>query len=169
MIRSDMKWYDNTDYVCEKGYSRLWMLRRLKGLGASETEMMDVYTKQVRSVLELAVPVWQPALTQIEIKQIERVQRCALYIILGEHFTNYDQAMDLLECESLNIRRLQLCESFAKKSAKHHKFKNWFSVNAEGPPNINTRGKEKKIMTKFYPVQTRTNGMLIHPYLTSLN
>ena len=170
MIRSDMKWYDNTDYVCEKGYSRLWMLRRLKGLGASETELMDVYTKQVRSVLELAVPVWQPALTQIEVKQIERVQRCALYIILGEHFTTYDQAMDLLECESLNSRRLQLCENFAKKSAKHPKFKNWFSVNTEAPPNINTRGSENKTMTKFNPVQTRTNryGDSPLPYLTEL-
>ena len=64
------------------------MLRRLKGLGASEMEMLDVYYKQVRSVLELAVPVWQPALTQQEIKQIERVQRCALYIILGEDYLN---------------------------------------------------------------------------------
>ena len=71
IIRSDMKWFDNTDYICQKGYARLWMLRRLKGLGASEMEMLDVYYKQVRSVLELAVPVWQPALSQQEIKQIE--------------------------------------------------------------------------------------------------
>ena len=170
MIRSDMKWYDNTDYICEKGYSRLWMLRRLKGLGASETELMDVYTKQVRSVLELAVPVWQPALTQIEVKQIERVQRCALYIILGEHFTTYDQAMNLLECETLNDRRLQLCESFAKKSAKHPKFKNWFSENTEAPPSIKTRGNENNTMTKFNPVQTRTNryGDSPLPYLTEI-
>ena len=82
-----MKWSDNTDYICQKGYERLWMLRRLKGLGASEAEMLDVYHKQVRSVLELAVPVWQPAITQQETKQIERVQRCALYIILGDDYT----------------------------------------------------------------------------------
>ena len=81
IVRRDMKWYDNTNYICQKGYERLWMLRRLKGLGASEAEMLDVYNKQVRSVLELAVPVWQPAITQQEVKQIERVQRCALYII----------------------------------------------------------------------------------------
>ena len=61
--------------MCEKGYARLWMLRRLKSLGASIPEMLDVYQKQVRSVLELAVPVWEPGLTQLESKQIERVQR----------------------------------------------------------------------------------------------
>ena len=83
IIRSDMKWYDNTDYICQKGYQRLWMLRRLKGLGASEDEILDVYEKQVRSVLELAVPVWQPRLTLADRKQIERVQKSAFYIIMG--------------------------------------------------------------------------------------
>ena len=72
IIRSDMRWYDNTNYMCQKGYKRLWMLRRLKGLGASLEESKDVYIKQVRSVMELAVSVWQPALTNQEVKQIER-------------------------------------------------------------------------------------------------
>ena len=45
VLRSDLKWYDNTDYICKKGYARLWMLRRLKGLGANEEEILDVYQK----------------------------------------------------------------------------------------------------------------------------
>jgi hypothetical protein len=45
IMRSDLKWYENTDYICRKGYSRLWMLRRLKGLGASESELLE--TSQV--------------------------------------------------------------------------------------------------------------------------
>ena len=84
VIRSDLKWYDNTNYICQTGYARLWMLRRLKGLGADVLEMVDVYEKQVRSVMEMAVPVWPPALTKQESTQIEMVQRCAFYIIMGE-------------------------------------------------------------------------------------
>ena len=146
------------------------MLRRLKGLGASETELLDVYMKQVRSVLELAVPVWQPALNQQEVKQIERVQRCALYIILGDQYSNYDHAMDLLECDNLNDRRNKLCENFAKKSVKHPKFTNWFCENSEAPPNISTRGNENKVITKFKPVQTRTKRYHDSPlpYLTDI-
>ena len=45
-IRSDMKWYDNTDNMCKKGYQRLWMSRRLKGLGANQSELIDVFNKQ---------------------------------------------------------------------------------------------------------------------------
>ena len=69
-LRSDLRWCDNTDYICHKGYARLWMLRRLKGLCANQAELLDVYEKQIRSVLELAVPVWQPALTKQEKAQI---------------------------------------------------------------------------------------------------
>ena len=170
IIRSDMKWYDNTDFICQKGYTRLWMLRRLKGLGASEEEMFDVYTKQVRSVLELAVPVWQPALTQNEVKQIERVQRCALYIILGEQYLNYEHARNLLNCEDLNERRLKLCENFVKKAAKSHKFKSWFSESVVVPPSVHTRGNEIKIIPKFKPVPTRTDRYRDSPlpYLTDI-
>ena len=44
-LRSDMRWCDNTDFICKKGYSRLWILRRLKGLGANLAELVDVYEK----------------------------------------------------------------------------------------------------------------------------
>ena len=60
------------------------MLRRLKKLGATKEEMKDVYQKQVRSILEMAAPVWQAGLTQQDVKQIERVQRTALHIIMGD-------------------------------------------------------------------------------------
>ena len=66
-----MKWYDNNNSMCKKGYERLWILRRLKGLGATK----------IRSVLELAVSVWDPGLTKEEENQIERVQMPALRII----------------------------------------------------------------------------------------
>ena len=62
-LRSDMKWFDNTDYICSKGYHRLWLLRRLKSLGAENHEILDVFMKRIRIVLELAVPVWNPGLT----------------------------------------------------------------------------------------------------------
>ena len=87
------------------------------------------------------------------------------YIYIGNHYSNYDHAMDLLECDNLNDRRNKLCENFAKKSVKHPKFTNWFCENSEAPPNISTRGNEKKVITKFKPVQTRTNGIMTLPYL----
>ena len=96
-------------------------------------EMLDVYEKQVRTVLEMAVPVWQPALTKQESVQIERVQRCAFYIMLGPGYESYEQALELLEYETLYERRRKLCEKFAKKALKHPKYKNWFNLNEQKP------------------------------------
>ena len=167
IIRSDLKWSDNTDFICQKGYARLWMIRRLKSLGADIIEMLDVYEKQVRPVLEMAVPVWQPALTQQESTQIERVQRCAFYIMLGKNYKSYEEALNILVSRTLEERRIKLCENFAKKSLKHEKFKNWFSHN-EKESKINTRKKEKR--NEFNPVRTRTDRYRKSPlpYLTDI-
>ena len=113
------------------------MLRRLKGLGASVSELMDVYEKQVRSVLELAVPVWQPALTKYESRQIERVQRSAFYVILGEIYENYENALNTLGKETLDARRVKLCEKFARKTVRNPRYTNWFCPDNRVP---NTRG-----------------------------
>ena len=172
VIRSDLKWYDNTNYICQKGYARLWMLRRLKGLGADVLEMVDVYEKQVRSVMEMAVPVWQPALTQQESTQIERVQRCAFYIIMGEDYASYAAALSILEIDSLEDRRIKLCENFARKSEKDPKFKNWYCLNnkPQPKPTFKMRSDATKIITKYHPVKTRTDRYRDSPlpYLTDI-
>jgi hypothetical protein len=55
IVRSDMTWKSNTEHMVLKTYTKLWIMRRLKKLGANEEELKDIYIKQVRSVLELAV------------------------------------------------------------------------------------------------------------------
>ena len=170
IIRSDLKWYENTQFICKKGYGRLWMLRRLKQLGATESELLDVYEKQIRSVLELAVPVWQPGLNNQDSNQIERVQRTAFYIILGQTYDCYDNALSILDRERLSVRRTKLCEKFAKKTQKTPKFTHWFYPNDFVPPTIHTRANQHKSKNKYKPVETRTeryaNSPL--PYMTRL-
>ena len=169
VVHSDIRWYENTNYICKKGYQRLWMIRRLKNLGANELELLDIYHKQVRSVLELAVPVWHPGLTLQERDQIERVQKCALHIVLGESYGGYKNALKTLNCETLNTRREKLCEKFARKAEKSPRFSNWFTLNTRQPPTVNTR-QNMKTQTKYLPVQTRTHRFKNSPvpYLTDI-
>jgi hypothetical protein len=63
VITSDLKFSAYTKYMVVRAFKRIWMLRRLKNLGAKEEQLIYVYTKQVRSVLELAAPVWHFSLT----------------------------------------------------------------------------------------------------------
>ena len=83
--------------------------------------IIDVYLKEVRSVLELAVPAWHSGLTLKQSSDIERVQRVALYIILSDISTgrspyDYDMSLVILDSEPLYVRRDKLCLTFAKKT-----------------------------------------------------
>ena len=100
------------------------MIRNLKRLGASPIELIDVYQKQVRSILELAVPVWTAGLTMDDIRELERVQKTALAIILGRKYDGYQDALFELQIESLKDRRQDLCIKFAKKASTHQEVTN---------------------------------------------
>ena len=163
VIRSDLKWSSNTHNMVVKGFKRIWMLRRLKQLGAKRDELLDVYIKQVRSVMELAVPVWHSSITLEEKCDIERIQRAALHIILGDEYISYRDALETVNLKSLEDRRVKLCTKFANKAAKNNKFKNWFKINARWD-------RTRTVQPKFCPVWARTTRYQKSPlsYLTSI-
>ena len=108
IITSDLKFHKNTEYIVKRGFSRIWILKRLKNLGASRKQLIDVYVKQIRSILELAVPVWQPGLTLEDRLNIERVQRAALQVIFGREYTSYTSACEKSGLSTLESRRVKL-------------------------------------------------------------
>ena len=61
--------------------------------------------------------------------EIERVQKSAFHVILGEGYKSYSNALKLLKMETLFRRRQKLCLTFAKKCQKNEKFSTWFKVN----------------------------------------
>ena len=158
VFQSNMKWYSNSANVCKNGYSRLWMLRNLKKHGAGVKDLLDVYIKQCRCVLEMTAPVWNAGITVSESKQIERVQKAAFAIILGRKYVSYEQALAELKMQTLEDRRKILCKKFAEKAQKHPKFSTWFEVSDE------------PLQNKFKPVTYRTKRYKKSPlpYLTSL-
>ena len=49
-------------------------------------DLIDVYAKQVRCLLEFTAVVWHPSLTNDDRLRIERVKKSALCIIFGENY-----------------------------------------------------------------------------------
>ena len=64
-VTNDLKWLSNTEEMVKKGYKRLWMIQRLKAHGPDLNDVKDVFIKQIRSILEFYVPVWNCSLTKI--------------------------------------------------------------------------------------------------------
>ena len=171
IFKSNLSWQSNTDLMCQKGYARLWMLKRLKKLGANQSEMIDVFFKQIRCVLELAVAVWTPGLTKEQCYQIERVQKCALHVIMGDSYLDYDNALSCLGVEKLADRRPKLCLSFALRLEKNEKYLNWFQPAEEYiPPTMNTRSDKTVHQLKYTPVPFRTDRFQKSPipFLTEI-
>ena len=51
MVTDDLKWEANTNYICAKAYKKMWTLRRMKVLDLEPYVMLDVYAKEIRSLL----------------------------------------------------------------------------------------------------------------------
>lgn len=163
IVTSDLKWHENTKHITKKAYGRLWIIKRLKMMGASTQTLLDVYCHQVRSVLEFSAVVWTSGLTQENSTQIERVQKSAFAVILGAKYCSYQEACARLSMETLHKRRKKLSETFAKNAAKHPIHKSWFKENT-------TTRNTRSVKEPFKPAQARTRRFLKSaiPYLTEM-
>ena len=157
-----MSWASNTDHMVSRCNKKLWMLRRLKRLGASKEDLLDVYIKQIRSLLEYAAPVWHSSLTGQQRLELERVQKSSFSIILGDQYQSYRYALKYLNMETLQARRVRLCKKFAKKSANSSKFSQWFKIKNR---IFDTRQKNKYCQVFSRTVRYERSPI---PYLTSI-
>ena len=57
ILSNDLSWKQSTDAMVKKAYRRLWMIKRLKNRGANLLDLTEVYTNQIRSLLEFGIPV----------------------------------------------------------------------------------------------------------------
>ena len=104
--------------------------------------MKDVYFLFVRSLLEQSATVWHSSLTEENVNDLERVQKSAVKIILGDRYSGYKKSLVKLDMLSLSERREQLCLNFAKKCLKNSKTKSMFPEN-EKTHSMKTRNEEK--------------------------
>ena len=122
--------------------------------------LFEVYTKEVRSVLELAVPVWHSGLTKLQSSEIERIQKIAFRIMLGSEYLSYEQACKICGSETLENRRIKLCLKFAKKNYKNDKCMFMKISNS-----VQTRSKN---IVKDYKCRTDRFQKSSLPYLSRL-
>ena len=102
MLRSDLSWCDQVDYVIKKNNSRLYALRQLKKAGLNVGDLVVIYSTFIRSCIEYASPAWA-ALTKNQSDVIESIQKRALRIIIPG--MSYSDAMKATGLETLCTRR----------------------------------------------------------------
>ena len=140
VLRDDLSWKSNTNSLVKRAYSRMIILKNLFQFAVSLSDLVHIYTLYIRSVLEQSAVVWHSSLTKGEEMDLERVQKVALKIILGDGYSSYSEALESTGLETLRSRREKLCLTFAKNCLKSNLTRDMFPKNVVP---VTTRGHEK--------------------------
>ena len=132
-----MSWGKNTSEMCRKAYSRVSMLTKLKYVGVSEEDLIEIFVLFIRSVLEYCAVAFHSSLTVEQATDIERVQKTCLRIILGDSYVSYIAALEMCGLQTLHDRREKRCLDFAVKCTKHPVNKRLFPLNKNLENNVN--------------------------------
>ena len=119
------------------------MITKLKYVGTSIEDLIDVYVLYIRSVAEYCSVAYHSSLTQAQSEKIERIQKTCLRVILGDMYVSYDAALEMCGLKKLSIRREQRCLNFSMKCVKHEKNSRLF------PLNTRTFGQEQNTKEAF--------------------
>ena len=140
IITSDLRWEQNTSHVVKKANARMELLRRVASFGPKTDDLKNIYVLYVRSQLEQNCVVWHSSLTEQDKNDLERVQRSALKIILGEGYESYTKALNTLNLVTLEERREYLCLNFARRCTKNEKTQKMFPLKSK-VHNMETKTK----------------------------
>jgi hypothetical protein len=166
IMRSDMRTSSNTEYLVKKAFKRMWLIRRLKALGASNSQLIDCLQKQVLSVLWLGAPAWFSMLTQQERQDIDRVAKVGLRIIYGEAYCGFENTLKVASILRPTVQLSRMTAKFAAKSAKHPKFSQWFQPAPVSA--VNTRSNKNTQVFASVPTRTDRYKKSPIPYITEL-
>ena len=143
-ITEDLSWEVNTKEMCRKAYSRIAMLTKLKYIGTSTDDLIEIYILFIRSLTEYCAVTFHSSLTVSQTADIERIQKTCLKIILGDNFVSYPAALEMTGLDSLYTRREKRCLNFSLKALKHPVHSRLFPTNRnQNNQSTNVRNREK--------------------------
>ena len=129
IITNDLKWHENTKHIIKNANRKMVMLHKFSKFTKNKSHLMHLFKTQVRGCLEYCSTVWHSGLTDSDCKDIERVQRAAMRVIMGKRYEGYEEALKFMKLDSLKERREKMALKFVKKSLRQDGFSKLFPLN----------------------------------------
>ena len=126
IIDNSLSWDKNCSQLIKKINNRMQLIRSVYSFGASNKEMVHLWILFCRSVLEQSCMLWHNSLTQDNIDDLERTQKSFAKMILKDKYVTYENALLILNLDSLQVRRTILTLKYAKSGIKHQKLDDLF-------------------------------------------
>ena len=164
VISDKLTWDKNTEELAKKGYKRMQLLNAASAFTNNRQELKDIYLTFVRSILEQSAVVWHSSLSVRNKTDLERIQKAAVRVIIGNEYSTYRNGLKSLKLDTLEKRREILCLRFAKNCLKHEKMKNLFPLNKT--KHCMKKRKQRKFQTKQHNTNRYKKSAL--PYMRKL-
>ena len=140
------------------------ILNRAAQFTTNRNDLRNIYISYIRSILEKSAVVWHSSLTAKNRKDLERIQKCAVSVIMGKNYTTYREGLKCLNLETLEKRRDSLCLKFAKGCLKNEKVKDMFPVKIY-QHKMRKRKNEKYLVKKINTERYKRSAI---PFMVTL-
>ena len=111
-IDDNLKWKTNVNYLVKNAAKRLFALKILRNYNAPIDDLKAFYTSVIRSTLEYCAHIWHGNLTNEQTRDIQRIKKQALRIMLPE--LSYEEALVKCNLKTLEGRRQEMCINLIK-------------------------------------------------------
>ena len=143
IISDNLKWNENTSSLIKTANKRLLLLRKATEYTNKIEDLKSIYLSYTRTILEQSCVIWNNRLTLENINDLERVQKNACRIILGNKYENYEESLQILNLDKLSVRREKLCLKFALNCTENPKTMKKFPLKKKIRKNLRKTNKFK--------------------------
>ena len=145
-LQEDGGWEKHIRETCKKAYARMSLLTKLKYAGVKRDDLIDIYKKFIRSVLEFCSVAMHGSLSESQSNLLEHCQAVALRIVLQSEYESYSSALILTGLQKLSQRRLIRCQDFSRKCVEHPQNKRFFPRNPSVGKITEVRDREEFVV-----------------------
>ena len=160
-LTDSLCWERHVSEICKKAYPRVRMLSKLKYLGVSTEDLIELYCLHIRSLTEYCSTAFHSTLSLRLDNKIEAIQKTCLRVILDVMFVDYISALEMCGLKTLNSRRESRSLLFAVKCTTHMTQKSMFPLNPTNDTHP-VRNREKFLVNK---ARTQSYFKSTIPYL----
>ena len=147
VISNDLKWDENISEIVKKANRRMVLLRKVAAFNPKVEDLKIIYILFIRSILEQSSVVWHSSISDENSDDLERIQKSAVKVILGQRYMGYRKSLEFLGIQTLKERRKELCLKFAQKCLSNPKLRGMFPENRKAH-QMKTRDPERFIIEK---------------------
>ena len=150
-IDDKLTWKEHIGNMVRAASYRLYMVRRLKTLGAPAEDLLTIYTAFILPKLLYASPAWSSSLTVTQRRQLERIQKRATRLILGPGYSGYQDALTTLGLSTIEAKHQQALRTFADRLLQHPDHRHML------PPDAPPTQRPTRHRNILQPIRARTD------------